>query len=242
MRDGMNLQDNRDALVTAALPHAAFDGWSAASLAAAAQDLGGDATLPARAFPGGPADAVAHFVDYADRLMADDLAACNVASLRTGERVFTAVKLRLERWSANREAIRRALSLLSLPANLPLAVRLAWGTADAVWNAVGDAAHDFSWYTKRSTLAAVYSATLLYWLEDASEDSADSWEFLRRRLADAQRVPNLRAWLEDGFHNLPGLRLPKAARRWGIPGASDQIGRPASSSRRPAASSRTSSR
>lgn len=186
----------KDALVGAMLPHAAFDGWSPATLAAAADDLGTERALLPRLFPRGAVDAVAHLVDHANRTMEADLAEAGLDGRGVGEKVFLAVKLRLERWGEHREAIRRATSLLALPQNLPLAARLTWGTADAVWLAVGDRSHDFSWYSKRATLAAVYSATLLYWLDDDSEGSADTWGFLRRRLADIRSLPQLRQKLE----------------------------------------------
>jgi ubiquinone biosynthesis protein COQ9 len=212
----MELQRIRDDLVLAALPNTAFDGWSASSLAEAGRDLGLAADAVTRAFPRGPIEAVEHFVRLADRTMAAELAALDLESMRVGQRVTTAVKLRLEHWAGHREAIRRALALLSLPYNLPLAARLTWNTADAIWVAIGDSAHDFSWYTKRSTLAAVYSATLLYWLEDESEGSADTWAFLSRRLGDIRRLPELRTKVEGLFGKVP-LRFGAApARRWGM--------------------------
>lgn len=216
----MDVSTLRDDLVTAMLAHAAFDGWSKAAMAAAADDLGLDPSVPARVFPGGPAEAVAHFVALADRLMAEDLAALTLGR-GVGEKVFQAVKLRLGRWEAHREAIRRAASVLALPGNLALATRLTWGTADAIWHAIGDTAHDFSWYTKRATLSAVYSATLFYWLDDDSEGQAASWAFLRRRLDDVRRLPQLRQKLAGmlkggGLGGLArGLKPP--ARRWGLP-------------------------
>ena len=203
----------KDALVTAMLPHAAFDGWSPGTLAAAAEDLGLERTLLPRLFPRGAIDAVAHLVDHANRAMEADLAEAGLDGRGVGERVFLAVKLRLDRWSEHREAIRRATSLLALPQNLPLAARLTWGTADAVWLAVGDRSHDFSWYSKRATLAAVYSATLLYWLDDESENSADTWGFLRRRLADVRSLPQLRQKLEG----LVGGRKAALMHRFKVP-------------------------
>ena len=203
----------KDALVTAMLPHAAFDGWSQSTLAAAVDDLGLERALLPRLFPRGAIDAVAHLVDHANRVMEADLAEAGLDGRGVGERVFLAVKLRLDRWSEHREAIRRATSLLALPQNLPLAARLTWGTADAVWLAVGDRSHDFSWYSKRATLAAVYSATLLYWLDDESENSADTWGFLRRRLADVRSLPQLRQKLEG----LVGGRKAALMHRFKVP-------------------------
>lgn len=208
----MEFHELRDRLVLAALPHVVFDGWSAGALAEAARDEGLDATMPERAFPGGPADAVENFVRMADRVMMEDLAAMDLESKRVGERIFLAVRTRLERWSPHKEAVRRALSVLALPQNLPLAARLTWGTVDAMWLAAGDAAHDFSWYTKRSTLAAVYSSTVLYWLDDPSEADAETWNFLKRRLGDVRKIPEIRARVEGLFSKLPipgRLPLPK---------------------------------
>jgi ubiquinone biosynthesis protein COQ9 len=197
----------RDQLVLAVLPHAVFEGWSSTALKAAAADLGQDASLPERAFLAGPVAAVEHFVALADRMMVEDLAATDMAALKVPERVFQAVAVRLERWQPHREAIRRALALLALPANALTATRITCTTVDAIWRAAGDTSHDFSWYTKRATLAAVYTATMLYWLDDSSEQSADTLAFLRRRLADVGRVTQMRRKVEGW---LGGRRRPGA--------------------------------
>ena len=159
----MEFHNLRDRLVLAALPHATFEGWSAKALGEAAKSEGLDPTLAERFFLGGPVDAVEHFIELADRLMAQDLAGRDLAAMRVPDRIFAAIQVRLERWAPHREVIRRATSLLALPVNAAVAARATFGTVDAMWRLAGDGAHDFSWYTKRATLAAVYSATLLYW-------------------------------------------------------------------------------
>ncbi|MEO0036777.1 MAG: hypothetical protein RLZZ501_2800 [Pseudomonadota bacterium] len=213
----------RDDLVLAALPHVAFDGWAPAALAEAAQELGLAASAPLRLFPGGPVEALAHFIDLGDRRMEADFAAVGPRGGKIDERVFAAIKLRLDPWAAQREAIRRGVALLALPANLPLAARLGWGTADALWRAVGDQSHDLAWATKRGSLAALYSATLFFWLDDASEGSVETWAFLRRRLVDLHRLPRLRHRVErlvrDGLSSCrqraPWSRLEVKPRRSG---------------------------
>ncbi|KAF0220146.1 MAG: hypothetical protein FD176_3397, partial [Rhodospirillaceae bacterium] len=71
---------------------------------------------------------------------------------------------------------------------------------------------DFSWYTRRATLTAVYAATLLYWLDDASEDCADTWAFLDRRLADVGRVTKARQNLTKWLTSLPKPKMPAGKR------------------------------
>jgi ubiquinone biosynthesis protein COQ9 len=209
----MDFQDIRDRLVLAALPHVVFDGWSVRALAEAATDEGLDATLAERAFMGGPADAVEHFIGLADRLMTEDMAGTDLAAQRVPDRVFTILDARFRRWAPHREAVRRALALLALrPA---VAARATARTVDAVWALAGDRSHDFSWYTRRATLGAVYSATVLFWLEDESEDGEETRAFLRRRLADVGRVTGMRKRLQGWLGGMPNVAGAAARMRRG---------------------------
>ncbi|HLO76317.1 MAG TPA: COQ9 family protein [Magnetospirillum sp.] len=210
MRTSMDFQQIRDRLVTAALPHAVFEGWSAKALAEAAADQGLEASLAERAFLGGPVAAVEHFIDMADRLMADDVAGLDLAAMRVPDRVFAILDGRFQRWAPHREAVRRALAVLAL--NPGAAARVTARTVDAVWQLAGDRSHDFSWYTRRATLGAVYSATVLFWLEDQSDGCAETQAFLRRRLGDVGRITGVRKRLQGWLQSVPaGMGRPRRA-------------------------------
>jgi ubiquinone biosynthesis protein COQ9 len=89
---------------------------------------------------------------------------------------------------------------------------------DSIWYAAGDRATDFGFYTKRALLAAVYGATVLYWLEDRSPGSAATWEFLDRRIESVMRLPRLRGRLtrvlgRRPMRSAPPPRPPKPRRR-----------------------------
>jgi ubiquinone biosynthesis protein COQ9 len=87
-------------------------------------------------------------------------------------------------------------------------------TVDAIWRAAGDKSTDFNFYTKRGLLAAVYGATMLYWLDDRSPDCVDTDAFLERRLSDAMAVPKFAARLRAAAGRLPNpLRFLRAAQR-----------------------------
>ena len=121
--------------------------------------------------------------------------------------------LRFEVVQPWREAVRRALSVLALPPHALLAVRLLYETVDAIWYAAGDAATDFSFYTKRATLAGIYTATLLYWLEDRSEGYTATQAFLDRRLAELRQLTEARRRFEAAATRLPNpARLLRPAR------------------------------
>ena len=90
-----------------------------------------------------------------------------------------------------REAVRRALAILAMPQNLPLALRISWRSADLMWRLAGDTSTDFNHYTKRMTLGAVYGSTLLAWLDDDSEGWIDTAAFLDRRIDDVMKFEKL---------------------------------------------------
>jgi ubiquinone biosynthesis protein COQ9 len=71
--------------------------------------------------------------------------------------------------------------------------KLVWGTADEIWEALGDTSDDINWYTKRATLSGVYSSTVLYWLGDDSPDHSATWAFLDRRIDDVMQIEKMKA-------------------------------------------------
>lgn len=180
--------DERDEALRAALPHVPALGWSRAALAAGLRDLGRDPLEAEWLFPRGPVEAVEAWCDLADREMEEQARQEALLELRIPDRIRRVVTIRLERNEAHKEAIRRALALQSLPWNVPSALRTVARTADAMWAAAGDTSADFSWYTRRATLAGIYGATLAFWLQDDEPGFPATRAFLDRRLADLARI------------------------------------------------------
>jgi ubiquinone biosynthesis protein COQ9 len=187
----------RDAAIEALLPRVPTQGWTWAALRGALGDIGADPEDAELLFPGGAADLIEAFIDLSDRRMEQDAAAADFSSMRLPGRVRALIALRLERNRPHKDAVRRALAVLALPGNVALAARCTGRTVDAIWHAAGDRAADFSWYTKRATLAGVYAATLLFWLRDDGEDDAATLAFLDRRLQDVGRFGRLRRRAEE---------------------------------------------
>jgi ubiquinone biosynthesis protein COQ9 len=203
----------RDALLLAALPHIAFDGWTDSALLAGAADAGLEPADVLRFFPGGACEAVGAFSIWADREMIKAIGSADLSALRHSEKIAFAVRARLEALLPHREAVRRSLGFLALVPNVPAGLQMLYRTVDEMWHAVGDRSADFSFYTKRALLAAVVSATTLYWLDDESDGCADSWAFLDRRLANVLKIPQLGRRGESLLHRLPNpFRIVQRAR------------------------------
>jgi ubiquinone biosynthesis protein COQ9 len=205
--------DQRAALIAATLPNVAFDGWSRPALRAAARRVGMPADEALALFPHGAAELVACFSRWADVRMLDRFEAMVPEPLRISESIALAIVTRLEIIAPWREAVRRALSVLALPRHAPLGLRLLYETVDGIWYAAGERATDFSFYTKRVTLAAIYAATLLYWLEDSSPDFSDTRAFLERRLSEVAAIGKARQRFEMALERLPNpVRLLRQSR------------------------------
>jgi len=176
----------RDAALDALLPLVATRGWTMAAVRAALPEPEDAALL----FPNGVGDVIEAFFDLADRRMV--AAAGDLSALRTHERVRALIAHRLALFRPYKAALRRAAALFALPGHAATAARVAARTLDAIWYAAGDRSADFAWYTKRATLALVYSTCFMYWLQDTSPEDEATLAFLDRRLADVARLGRLR--------------------------------------------------
>ena len=203
----------RGRLIEAVLPEVAFDGWSYRALRAAARRVGIPAAEAVALFPRGGGDLVAEFSRWADGRMLERLEGAVLDELSLSARIALALRLRFEVLAPWREAVRRGVSVLGLPYNAPLGLRLLYDTVDGIWYAVGDVATDFSFYTKRATLAGICAAATLYWLEDRSDGFAETRAIIDRRLADLRRFTGWRERLETAAARLPNpLRVLRPSR------------------------------
>ncbi len=203
MMNGDTGDRRHDELLIATLAHVPFDGWTKAALKRGAADAGIDEEVALRAFPDADADLVACYSAYADRMMLEELAGRDLSAMGMTERIATAVRIRLEQAAPHREAVRRSLATLALPQNTALGARCLYRTVDAIWRKAGDTSTDWNFYSKRGLLAGVYGATVLYWLADGSEDFADTWSFLDRRLRDTAEFGKAAGKIMDRLKDFP---------------------------------------
>ena len=186
------MSDPKEQLLDAALAHVPFDGWSETTFKAAIQDCGVDPTVARAVCPRGAVDLAVAYHHRGDAQMLAALSAADMKDMRFRDKVARAVRLRIEAVE-DKEAVRRGTTLFALPHYAPDGAKLIWGTADHIWDALGDTSDDFNWYSKRGILSGVYSATILFWLGDNSEGNSATWEFLDRRIDNVMQIERLKA-------------------------------------------------
>lgn len=180
--------DLRPALLQAALPDIAFDGWHETLLESAARRAGIAIEEAEDAFPEGTRGMALYFSEWADEEMRKKLAREKLQDTRVRDRVMRGVEIRLDILTPWKAAVSSALSYLGKPPGGFLLPAHVWRTADIIWQAAGDTSTDYNRYTKRFLLSGVIVATILYWLGDDSDGHADTRAFLARRIDNVLKV------------------------------------------------------
>lgn len=187
-----HIETVRIALLEAALPHVAFDGWTEATFEAAIRDSDVEPSVARSVCPRGALDLAIAYHKAGDAAMVAAYKRADTGSLKIREKVTLGVRLRIEAIT-DREAVRRGTTLFALPQNAADGAQLVWGTADTIWTTIGDTSNDVNWYTKRAILSGVYGSTVLFWLGDDSEGAKATWEFLDRRIENVMQIEKVKA-------------------------------------------------
>ncbi|MBN8831457.1 MAG: COQ9 family protein [Sphingomonadales bacterium] len=187
------IDDLRLRLAPLVAANAAFDGWTADAVAMAADHAGVDRDIAALAFDGGAMVMIDGWFAAIDAAMLARFAPEQLGAMKIRERITALVEARLDLLAPHREALRRAQAILAMPAHVTRAAQLGWRAADVMWRAAGDVAVDYNHYSKRATLGAVYAATMLVFVNDESEDHAETRAFLARRIEGIMRFEKAKA-------------------------------------------------
>src|SRR5690349_437552 len=198
-------QQKREAVLAAALPHAAFDGFTGSLLQKSGAEAGVSKPDLARLFENGAVSLVEFFSVHTDAEMEKRLGAMDLKAMKIRERIATAVKTRLAILKPHKEAARRAAAMLALPIHAALGAKLLYQTVDAMWRAAGDTSTDFNFYTKRGILAGVYGSTAFRWFNDTSEDEKPTEEFLAARIENVMQFEKFKAKAKEAFSNFPAF-------------------------------------
>ena len=189
----MSSQITAEEIVTATLSHVPFDGWSASSISMGASDCGASEDELARLLPRGVTDAIETYAKMADEDMVSAFDELSDKPEKMHLKIRALILCRLEMAMPHKEAVSKTLAYLAQPSHAALASKLLYKTVDSMWRTAGDISTDASFYSKRATLAAVYSATLLAFLADDSGDLSKTEAFLDRRLKEVAAIPKITA-------------------------------------------------
>jgi ubiquinone biosynthesis protein COQ9 len=199
------LDEIRVALAPLLGRHAGFDGWSDAAVHAAADELGVDRDVAMLAFKDKAIDMIDAWIEGVDLELARRLPPEKLSAMKIRDRITALLATRLEIMAPDRESLRRALAIMAMPQNLAKAAKIGWRSADRMWRLAGDTSSDFNHYTKRLTLSAVYASTISVFVNDDSENFADSRAFLDRRIENVMQFEKVKYQAKQRKEYVPSL-------------------------------------
>ena len=192
-------------LVRAMLTHVPFDGWSWKAMEQGATDIGYEKKKTSSErnkifkdlFKNGSIDFIDIFSEIIDLEVKEHYNSIELKPERVPEKIKKIIMIRLILCQKYKEAVRSSISLSAIPVNTKTSLNILYRTCNSIWRIVGDKSTDFSFYTRRISLAAVYTSTLLFWLNDKSNNNIETEFFLDRRLKDISKISSLKRPLSD---------------------------------------------
>ncbi|GME24322.1 Ubiquinone biosynthesis protein COQ9 [Neofusicoccum parvum] len=208
------------AILSAALSHVPTHGFTNTALQLGARDSG-YLVASTNLFPRGSYDLIQYHL-ATRRLALRDAVQFPQDGDNSGKRLGTGARVRLltlERLRANAPVVHRwqeALAIMAQPTYVPDSLAELAKLADEIWFLAGDTSVDSSWYTKRASLSAIYSASEVFMTQDQSTDFKDTERFLDSRLEDLRKIGGatsaLSEWLDYTGHSVVNVLRSKGMR------------------------------
>ena len=202
-----NLDNNqlRIDLIRAMLTHVPFDGWTWEAMEQGAVDINFEKKKTSSLrikifkdlFKNGPIDFIDVFSEIIDLEVKENYNLIEFKPERVPEKIKKIIMIRLNLCQRYKEAVRSSISLTAIPVNARASLKILYRTCNSIWRIAGDKSTDFSFYTRRISLAAVYTSTLLFWLNDNSNNNIETEFFLDRRLKDIGRISSFKKPIYD---------------------------------------------
>lgn len=197
----VSIPEQQQKLLEAVLHAVPFTGWTNTTLTEAAQQLSLSETEAWCLFPNGITDVLATMHQWADTaaIIALENAPVNPPR-RVRDTIAFLVMARLHVLTPYKGAMRALSGYYALPMHFLDGQKALWQTSNAFWQAAGDTATDFNYYSKRTLLMGVYASTALYWLQDTSTEACETEAFLQRRLENIMMIPKATAPFKKCFN------------------------------------------
>ncbi|GAA5252312.1 COQ9 family protein [Candidatus Rickettsia kedanie] len=124
-------------------------------------------------FPEGLSEIIEFFESYLDNIMLERLKTIEEPA-KIRDKISLAVKIRIKTVLPIIHSKNAAYFAL----NPMQGTEVAFHSCDAIWRYTGDKSLDFNYYTKRGLLLSVYISSILFYIQDASENYIETDQFI----------------------------------------------------------------
>ncbi len=132
-------------------------------------------------FPQGVKSVLRYFVKFANEQTDKQINKSELDKMGLSGKIKYIYECRVKALTAHKGAIKKLVSLYKTPKYIPIKIENTYNSVDYFWKTASDESIYFDYYTKRASLAGIYVASQLYWINHSDEDAV---EFFAKRIDD----------------------------------------------------------
>jgi ubiquinone biosynthesis protein COQ9 len=177
-----------------------FEGWNQQTLEKSIESAGLDKSQLAILYPGGIAEFTQEFIDGCNKQALEISAEPSFTKLKTQEKVRELIFSRIKTYHfklQNLEALKKFMAYNVKPFQLGESLKNIYDFSSDVWYTIGDKSTDFSFYTKRLSLSMIYSKSMLYSLNDKSENLHSTQKFIQNSIDGLMKINKLKSKIKN---------------------------------------------
>lgn len=165
-----------------------FDDWGVNLLAEAEVQCGFARGYHQIIFPNGIIEIIDFLENQYDQKMLRLLAEHEIPiKIKDKISLALALKIRIKNYVPKLVHLKNSI-YYARPTNTITATKIAWRTCNLIWRYTGDRSTDHNYYTKRSLLLGVYVTSIIYYLQDDSENSVETDQYIIESLSNIVNI------------------------------------------------------
>ncbi len=178
-----------------------FNEWNNKLLEEAEEKCGFAKGYALIVFPEGLSEIIEFFESYLDNIMLESLKTIEEPA-KIRDQISLAVKIRIKTVLPIIHSKNAAYFAL----NPMQETEVAFRSCDAIWHYTGDKSLDFNYYTKRGLLLSVYVSSILFYIQDESENYIETDKFIETSVENIVKTFSQMKKLLDPS-NIPIVRM-----------------------------------
>ena len=105
----------------------------------------------------------------------------------------------LNQFKDNKLIIKRLIKYFKSTESLVTSPESIYLISDKFWNLIEDTSVDFNFYTKRFILMSVIVPTILFWVEDESDNSLNTNEYIKKCFNRSMKIGKIKNKIKEAF-------------------------------------------
>ena len=150
-------------------------------------------------FPNGYIDLLELSLDELNKSLEKKINKTNIINFPISKRIKKILLLRLEILNEEKRYFKKTFNHLVLPQNAKIMKKNLYKSVDNMWYLAGDNSTDFSFYTKRLTLAAIYTNALFIFYNKDIEQATINIDNNLKRISNIPKFKERFSFIKDSL-------------------------------------------